>query len=167
MQRPLCCGRGQTPRGLVTHAREFLKAAQLIANQVGADDLTGGLRENAYHNPFYHLCGHSLELSMKATLLAVGRTHDELRRIGHDLDRCLSEMRKLYPAHNYDEHAGLIALLNQSYLEKKFEYRITGAGRWPHVFPLLYVVEEFSIWADEIVHDAGKKKSLAVTHEPE
>jgi hypothetical protein len=149
----------QTARGLVTHAREFHKAAQLIADQVGTDDVTDGLKDSAYHNPFYYLCGHSLELSMKATLLAAGRTHDELRwPIGHDLDRCLSDMRKHYPGHNCDEHADMIALLNRSYLEKEFEYRMTGARRWPHVFPLLYVVDEFCRWADAIVWEADKKK---------
>jgi hypothetical protein len=143
----------QTARGLLAQAREFHKAAELIANQVGTDEATDGLSDRAYHNPFYYLCAHSLELSMKAAILSAGMSHEYLTRIGHDLDGCLSEMRRLYPEHqeSYDEHSEMISILNKSYVNKEFEYRLTGPGLWPTVFPLLYVVDEFCCISYKII----------------
>ena len=148
----------QTSRGLVFHSREYQRAAQLIADQVGTDDVTGGLKDTVYHNPFYYLCGHSLELSIKSTLLAAGRSHAELTAMGHDLARCLEEARSSYPTYDWDGYQDIVSLLNQSYVTKELEYRITGAKEWPLVIPLLFVVDEFWRWSHAIVHGGNPPK---------
>ena len=142
----------QTARGLLTHAQQFHRAAVLITDHVGTG-VTGGLKDKGYHNPFYYLCGHSLELSMKAALLSAGQSHGQLKSLSHYLMKCLEAMRSLHPSHAaaYDEHQYIIELLDSSYSAKEFEYRITGAKSWPAVSPLLYVVEEFCIIAEKIV----------------
>jgi hypothetical protein len=71
----------QTPRGLVTHARGFFDAAALIVSTVGLDAGGAHLRKPGFHHPFYYLSGHSIELSMKAILLASGRSHADLKKI--------------------------------------------------------------------------------------
>ena len=142
----------QTSRGLLTHAKEFHAAALLIADSVGYDDLTGGLVDTKFHNPFYYLCGHSLELAMKASLL-IDSDHERLKQLGHRLAVCLNQMQSVYPAYQsqYNEHREIIDLLDVSYSAKEFEYRITGFVKWPVPSQLLYVVEDFLLIADRIV----------------
>lgn len=148
----------QTARGLLTHAKEYFRAGSLIADQVGTSELTNGLKDSGYHNPFYYLCGHSLELSMKASLLSAGQSHKYLKGLGHELMKSLAAMRMFFPSHvaTYDEHLDIIELLDCSYAAKEFEYRITGAKSWPRVSPLLYVVDEFCILAEKIISEADK-----------
>lgn len=142
----------QTARGLRTHAQEFYAAAFLIADTVGYDDVTSGLANTKYHNPFYYLCGHSLELAMKSALL-VETDHETLKKLSHRLVACLDAMQAVYPSYHlrYDEHREIIALLDISYSAKEFEYRITGYARWPLPSELLYVTEDFCLLSDAIL----------------
>lgn len=142
----------QTAQGLLTHAQEFHWAAKLIADCVGTG-FNGGLNDTAYHHPFYFLCGHSIELSMKAALLTAGLPHKHLKKIGHQLDECLAGMRSHHSSYSatYDEHQAIVDLLNTAYAAKEFEYRITGYRSWPQVDPLLYVVEDFYRIAEKII----------------
>lgn len=142
----------QTPRGLLTHAREFLDAATLISESVGYDQVTSGLANTRYHNPFYYLCGHALELAIKSALLKT-TSHKELKMIGHDLCACLSRMELAYPAFKgrYDEHKAVVELLNISYAAKEFEYRMTGYAQWPVPSELLNVTEDFCEIAESIL----------------
>ncbi len=135
----------QTPRGLLTHAREFQSTAELIAECVGVDDTIGALREIRCHNPFSYLCGHAIELAMKSALLASGRSHAELKKTGHSLQACLDQMREIFPSHaeTYDAHADMVALLNSGYESKEFEYRLTGAKPVPKAKDLLQTVDAF------------------------
>ena len=142
----------QTARGLLTHAREFHAAAALLADTVGYDDLTSGLADTKYHNPFYYLCGHSLELAMKSALLA-DSDHHRLKKLSHGLIACMNQMQSAYPSYQtqYDEHREIVRPLDTSYSAKEFEYRITGFARWPIPSELLYVTEAFCLMSDEIL----------------
>lgn len=57
----------QTARGLLRHAEEYMIAAKAIRVFSGNDPTLDALGNRDVHNPFYFLCGHSLELSMKGT----------------------------------------------------------------------------------------------------
>lgn len=42
-------------------------------------------------SPFYMAACHSIELSLKAVLLAQGARHDWIMMVGHNLERCLAD----------------------------------------------------------------------------
>jgi hypothetical protein len=145
----------QTPRGLVTHAREYLSAAKIVAASAGFDDAHGGLKRRGLHHPYYFLAGHSIELSLKAMLLADGLTHARLKKIGHDLEkawRCARNIsanasrRELFDAYEDD-----LKLLNIHYREKDLEYRMTGYFSLPFARNLLEGAREFVLAADQVV----------------
>jgi hypothetical protein len=89
---------------------------------------------------------------MKAALL-IDHDHRYLMSFGHSLKTCLDEMLSRFPSHKsqYDEHRDVVHILDQSYSAKEFEYRITGAARWPVPSELLYATEEFCLLSDKIL----------------
>jgi hypothetical protein len=92
-----------TPLGFLTHAQEFLAAGELVLNHATAVSL-----------PAYFLLGRSIELSLKAFLLARG-------------------VEKLD-----SQEAAIIKLLSYDYAEKSFEYRVT---RGVYSLPMINVTE--------------------------
>lgn len=109
-----------TPAGFICHAREFLAAAELML-----------IKTEYVSLPSYFLFGRSIELSLKAFLLACGLTERELKfhKFGHDLEALFDEAinRGLENEVLIEEvEKGVLQLLNYDYLEKRFEYRVTG-----------------------------------------
>lgn len=124
-----------TPSGFLTHAREFLAAGVLVLNRAEGVSL-----------PAYFLLGRSVELSLKAFLLARGVKASELksRKYGHNLSSLLDAalergiMRELKLE---TIEIGVIKLLSYDYMEKRFEYRDTGGT---YHLPLIDVTEQVS-----------------------
>jgi len=114
--------------GLWNYARDFLTASKTIS-----EDQKGKISI-----PAYYLCGHSIELALKAFLRGSGTSLDCLRsrEIGHDLGNTLAaaikngleEHKKI----NQEERA-LIELLNISYKNKELEYITAGSKRFPEI----------------------------------
>ena len=118
----------ETPSGLLLHSREFVIAAGLVLNKASGVSL-----------PAYFLLGRSIELSLKAYLLACEMTIKELasRTFGHNLAslfaeacrRGLLDKVKIEPL-----EAGVLELLSYDYVEKRLEYRVTdGTYHLPHI----------------------------------
>jgi hypothetical protein len=110
-----------TPSGFLTHAREFLDAGILVLNN----------RAEEVSLPAYFLLGRSVELSLKAFLLARGVKASELksRKYGHNLSSLLETALERGIVNEVKLDAieiGVIKLLNYDYMEKRFEYRDTG-----------------------------------------
>lgn len=125
----------ETAAGLLCHAREFLCAAELLLSNSEQVSL-----------PSYFLLGRSVELSLKAFLLACGMTRRELksRKYGHDLEALLDEaiMRGIEREVSIkDVERGVLQLLNLDYLEKRLEYRVTGGT---YYLPLIDVTEQIA-----------------------
>ena len=114
------------PLGFWRHALEFASAARAVRLES---------RGNV-SLPAYYLLGHSVELPLKAFLLARGIPLRQLRSrsFGHDLVALLAEARRrrlgmevrLTPV-----DMGVIQLLNYEYVAKRYEYRETGVYRIP------------------------------------
>lgn len=106
-----------SPVAFLTMSGRFLAAAKKVQ---GEQDVV------PEHYPAGHyLLGHSIELALKAYLLAEGYGERQLRRLGHDLDQCLEAADQ----HGLRGHvtltgdeAAAIALLNELYETKQLEY---------------------------------------------
>lgn len=145
----------QTPRGLVTHAREYFVTAEIVATAVGFDDDHGGLKRRGLIHPYYYLAGHSIELSLKAILLANGTLHAKLQKIGHDLTKAWALARAVatdqYHRELFDSYEEDLKLLNVHYHAKDLEYRITGHFSLPRARVILEAAREFFEAANVIV----------------
>lgn len=123
----------ETSHGFLTHAREFLIAAEVVVNRA----------EGISALPAYFLYGRSVELSLKSFLLGCGLTAKALaaRAFGHNLVALLEEAE----VQGLREHvaleaveSGVIRLLSYDYMEKRLEYRVTGGL---YHLPLIDVTE--------------------------
>jgi hypothetical protein len=70
-----------TPTGQLGLAREFLTAAETAVNH-----------DAVVIRPTYWLASHAMELTLKAFLLAKGRSENELKRqgVGHNIERLMN-----------------------------------------------------------------------------
>lgn len=138
------------PAGFIRHAREFLAAAELVLNQTEEVSL-----------PSLFLFGHSIELSLKAFLLACGMTRNELKKnFGHNLEALLDESIKRGLEKEIsieDVERGVLQLLNKEYQSKRLEYLDSGgiySMPVPHVIvqisrKLVNVLDEFYFYNSE------------------
>ena len=120
-----------TSAGLWRFARDYARAAALVANGT----------EDDFSDPMFFLYGRSIELSLKAFLVARGNSYAKLRNppYGHNLSNLLKEARrrrlgtvcKLAP-----REVAVIQLLNIEYSTKNHEYIVTGTFRSPNVIGL-------------------------------
>ena len=125
-----------TPIGLLRYASEYLDAAIIV------DDAEGEKPGYEIFAPVVvqYLIGHSIELSLKAFLLARGISLKELRvKYGHQL----RELLDLACRHGLDEQVTLssqerdaVLVLDDLYSSKELEYIVTGAKRFPVHGPL-------------------------------
>ncbi len=142
----------ETPSGFLCHAKEFLAAAELVLNKTKHVSL-----------PSYFLFGRSIELSLKAFLLTCGMTKGELKRkkFGHDLEALLDEAikRGLENEVLIDEvEKGVLELLNYDYLNKRFEYRVTGGTyRLPLIDVTERIARKLAYGLDEFCTQANQK----------
>ena len=118
-----------TSAGLWRFARDYSVAAGLLANQ----------SKGKYSDPIYFLYGRSIELAIKAFLVARGVPYSKLRYkpYGHDLIALIRRARK----HRLGQFAKIssselraLSILNEQYSSKRFEYIVTGSFSIPNVF---------------------------------
>ncbi|TNJ32644.1 HEPN domain-containing protein [Arenimonas terrae] len=118
-----------TSAGLWRFARDYSVAGGIVANAA----------KDKYSDPAYFLYGRSIELALKAFLVARGVSYSELRgrAYGHDLVALLRRARR----HRLGQFAKIsptemkaLALLNEHYSSKRFEYIVTGFFSVPDFF---------------------------------
>ena len=129
-----------TPLGLWRYAKDFSKAASIVVDTFGDEVST---------LPAYYLCGHSIELSLKAYLLGEGIPLRKLKskEFGHNLERLVGEalrhnLKKI--VHLSAREIGEIQYLNINYVAKDFEYH----GTKSYDLPLGYRMKKL---ADKLV----------------
>ena len=117
-----------SPFGMLRFAEEYRAAAALVMR---AKDPPG------YSAPAFMMIGQSIELSLKAFLLARGVPLDELKfkPYGHDLAALLAEAQRrridrLVPL--YDFHVDSIKTLAPVYGRHEFRYIVTGTKTIPN-----------------------------------
>lgn len=92
---------------------------------------------------------------MKAILLASGRSHAELKKIGHDLALAYEEVARLISDSSDSDmlntYRGDIDLISPYYEEKTFEYWITGPFELPRANVILDCARECVELADRFV----------------
>ena len=104
-----------SPMGFLVYSKDFYNAR------------TSYNSENPFSPATYYLICRSIELSMKAYLLAKGVSRDELRKrsLGHDLDKILKKAKELSLLSTVsitDAEQDHIAKANSWYARKGFEY---------------------------------------------
>jgi hypothetical protein len=109
-----------TPLGLLTRAKQFAEAARVVADAAGDQPSL----------PAYYLWGHSIELSLKAFLLACGVPLRKLKSkdFGHNLNALVDEAQRRdikKVVHLYKRELLEIATLSSQYEAKYFEYHET------------------------------------------
>jgi hypothetical protein len=105
--------------GLWTDAKDMLKAARLVL----ADE------SMSHSSPVFYLAGHGIEEAFKAFLRCRGKSLEDLKNIGHNLECALN----VAISNGFEELCALtvqdkkmISAFNGYYQIKKFEYRVTG-----------------------------------------
>lgn len=131
------CGKAELPITLAVSilklAKSFIDAASML------DQLRGGISM-----PRYFLCGHGIELALKAMLVAWGTSDQELRAIGHDLKAAVAAVKKrgvLDEIRLQLRDLSIIERLNLYYKEKEFEYYEVGLMELPPPNDLLEVAQ--------------------------
>ena len=110
--------------GTWQRAKEFADAAQLVCG-----------RSDMFSQPMvaYFLFSHSIELSLKSFLIGQCVPENELRRLGHDLERSLCRASSFtnFQVILSKEDRAVITELNPYYQGKRFEYLYTGFASFP------------------------------------
>jgi hypothetical protein len=122
-----------TSMGISNDAGEFLEAARIVRAQ-----------KPVTFSPMYFLACQSIELSFKAYLRGCGRSDGELRKIGHDLERCaqaaIDAGVEKYVCLSDDDVAAM-TLANPHYHSRDFQYSRTGFKRWPSIDALIELAQ--------------------------
>jgi hypothetical protein len=132
--------RRTTAIGLARYAYEYIEAARLVDDHIGAQpgyELIAPV-------PAYYMAGHGIELSLKAYLRHHGATLRDLKNYGHDLHqsyRKAKELGLLQIVRPSVPEEGALELLNGIYKEKEFEYIRTGMKH----FPTFALVEQLAM----------------------
>lgn len=127
--------------GLWTQAKTFASAA---------DFLIGNGWKAPSDDPTYYLLGHAIELALKSFLRAKGKSLDELKGKGlrHDLSAALKQAEAFDLRAYVDlstEQKAAIRVLSVYYVDKEFEYIVTG-------FKLLPTLEILQECAKALIH---------------
>ena len=122
-----------TSMGISNDARDFLEAAKIVRTQ-----------KPETFRPTYFLACQSIELSLKAYLRATGSGEADLKKLGHNLEKCVDSARNA----GIEDHVTfsdidmtLIALANPHYSYKDFQYSITGYKSLPRINLLVELAE--------------------------
>jgi hypothetical protein len=146
-----------SPMAMFSYALRFGRAAAR---------LQGGVHVASTVHPVTHyLYGHSIELGLKAFLLAAGQKEGDLRKLGHDLRACLQAAEKAGLA----DHVKLtkpertaIAWLNEFYEKKELEYaaKTPEGGRitsYPSTAPLQSACSKLAVQLRPVCFAALRK----------
>ena len=138
-----------TPYGLWRYGDDFRKAANYILIY----------EHSKYFMPLYFLLGQSIELSLKAFLLARGTALADLRgkQYGHDLIKIVEECRrrrigKYVKLTNLE--VGALRILNLTYKPRQLQYIETGTMHLPEVQIIHGIAEKLSAGLEAHCHKA-------------
>ena len=124
---------GTTAAGLWRFSKDYLAAAAIVAKAANG----------AFSDPAHFLFGRSIELALKAFLLARGVSYSILRnKYGHSLANLLAESRRRrlgLECRLSAQEIGAILLLDTQYSRKRHEYIVTGSFSTPSSTSLLFV----------------------------
>jgi len=145
----------QTPMGLARYAYEYIEAAILVDNQMGAKPG----HEFVPPIPAYFLALHGIELTLKAFMRHKGMSARQLRSkdFGHDVRRCYRKakelgLREIIRLDSGDLRAMLMLLDLNEY--QALRYIRTGAK----TFPSWAIVEPFAVRLHQAVaNDIGAR----------
>lgn len=110
---------------------EFLEAARVL-------QATPPTRVN-YSSATYYLLGHSAELMLKAFLFKHGVPIDELKKVGHDLEKLVSRAKERGLPEKV--HLQQVLELAETYKDKSFEYRTRKRKMFPNLDLLTEEIE--------------------------
>ncbi len=120
-----------SPIGLVRYAKQFFESALAADDKVGAKP---GF-EMIAPVPVMYLVGHSIELGLKAYLVAEGvNLRDLPRKYGHDLEKSFKKAKELGLLNIVkfeDSDVEGMKVLNQLYSTKQLNYFVRGAKTFP------------------------------------
>lgn len=118
-----------TPFGTLRYAEDYRIAAEKV---IGDENSL----KSVLLMPAYHLMGHSIELSLKAHLLATGVRNSKLmgRGYGHDIERLLRkavtrDLSRLVPVDDTERH--IVQVLAAPHRDHQFRYIKVGSKTLP------------------------------------
>lgn len=123
-----------TSAGLWRFSKEYLHAASVVSKA----------KNGSFSHPAHFLFGRSIELALKAFLLARGVPYSKLRNspFGHSLANLLSEARRRrlgLECKLSAKEVRTILLLDLEYSSKRHEYIVTGSFSAPRNMSLLFL----------------------------
>lgn len=131
---------GETSMNLWSLAKEFHDAARALMKE------NSGTLIGLASTPTFYLLSHGIELVLKAYLRSTGGHAPYLKRLGHDLGRCLEQANQAGLSHHVqldEKEQALMVLVNTYYHAKELEYVVTqGLKRLPNVQELACVFEK-------------------------
>tara|TARA_B110001469_G_C9586193_1_gene290805 strand:- start:673 stop:1128 length:456 start_codon:yes stop_codon:yes gene_type:complete len=127
--------------GLWTYGKEFLAAGEKLK------DPRKPINPLDHHapTPAFYLVSHSIELFLKSYLRGKNENLKELRKVGHDLVKALNQCEDLglnELIEIKEESKAEIALLNQTYASKDFEYFKSGYYQLPYYERVCFFAED-------------------------
>ena len=118
--------------GLWTYANYYLEAVKVMPPT---------LRDKP---PAYYLVTHSIELAIKAFLRGNSMSLEQLKKIGHDIEKAMKRANTLGLLSYCNlsrTQTELIKLINQHYASKELEYIKTGFKQYPKIDLLIEIAE--------------------------
>lgn len=122
-------------------AQSYIAAIAILAPQ--ADEA---------FEPFHMMVGHAIELSLKAAMAHAGCDEEWLMMSGHNLHRCLQEVRSLnFSGHADERLATLVEILDGPHHDQRFRYPVLSGGT-PRLLAsdaaetLQLVLEDVRLW---------------------
>jgi HEPN domain-containing protein len=119
---------------LLTSARKYLDAAEILQKHTKGVSL-----------PAYFLACQGLELTLKGYLRGCGLSKNQLRKLGHDLERLVSytDQRNLGHSVVFSATETLtISLINRYYQARDLQYTTSEYKEFPRLSDLLKVCEK-------------------------
>jgi len=123
-----------TSMGLSNAARKYLDAAEILEKHTKGVSL-----------PAYFVACQGLELTLKGYLRGCGLSKNQLRKLGHDLERLLShaDARSLGQFVTFSATDALtISLINMYYQARDLQYTTSEYKEFPRLPDLLKVCEK-------------------------
>jgi hypothetical protein len=114
--------------GMIGLSKEYLAAARVVSES-----------RKGVSRVSYYLYGHSLELSLKAVVVAAKTSERTLRSIGHNLYNAVSAAENTSEAMRTrftGTHRAVLDLFAPYYDSKVYEYHAPGQASWPTIADL-------------------------------
>ena len=130
--------------GLLSYGIEFYDSFKLINDQEPKITKLTPVK--------YFLLSHAIELALKAILRKNGKTIDEIKNFGHDIDQLAIEVSWSNNLLLNDNEKAILKVTNDYYKKKEFEYINVGPKTLPEILDLSTLTGKITKFAQQIIY---------------